>query len=77
MEKVSDPNKLPINKRVLSYDSRVQSEIKNIPASTFEKCGGTIPAGPKFINEMVEKELANYKVELETKFKKSQMNNTY
>jgi hypothetical protein len=26
---------------------------------------------------MVEKELANYKVELETKFKKSQMNNTY
>ena len=26
---------------------------------------------------MVEKELANYKIELETKFKKSQMNNTY
>ncbi len=57
LEKVSDPNKLSINKRVLSYDSRLQSEIKNIPASTFEKCGGTVPAGPKFVNEMVEKEL--------------------
>ncbi len=77
LEKVSDPSKANINKRVLSYDSRTQSTNKNIPASTFEKCGGTIPAGPKFVNEAVEKELSNYKLELEAKFKSSTMNNNY
>ena len=77
LEKVSDPNKANINKRVLSYDCRTQSTNKNIPASTFEKCGGSIPAGPKFVNEVVEKELSNYKLELEAKFKSSPMNNNY
>jgi hypothetical protein len=77
LEKVSDPSKANNNKRVLSYDSRTQNNNKNIPASTFEKCGGTIPAGPKFVNEVVEKELSNYKLELEAKFKSSNMNNNY
>lgn len=40
----------------------------NIPASTYEKCGGTIPDGPKFINQFVENELASYKKEVEEKF---------
>ena len=77
LEKVSDPNKAFNNKRVLSYDSRTHATNKNIPASTFEKCGGLVPAGPKFINEVVEKELSNYKLELEAKFKSSTMNNNY
>lgn len=49
----------------------------NVPASTFEKCGGIVPAGPKFVNDLVEKELANYKLEVEQKFKASTMNNNY
>jgi hypothetical protein len=67
------------NRRVVSYDGRKASTSVpgNIPASTFEKCGGTVPAGPKFINEHVEKELASYKVEVEQKFKASHANNTY
>ncbi|MFM7857564.1 MAG: hypothetical protein ACKO96_37985 [Flammeovirgaceae bacterium] len=48
-----------------------------MPASTFEKCGGTVPSGPKFVNELVEKELSNYKQEVEAKFKTSLMNNNY
>ena len=39
--------------------------------------GGTIPSGPKFVNEEVEKELESYIKEVEEKFKKSYMNNTY
>lgn len=73
LEKFSDPEKVA-NRRVLSYDGRAST---NIPASTFEKCGGNIPAGPKFINEGVEKELSNYKIEVESKFKSSLMNNSY
>lgn len=66
------------NRRVVSYDGRkVNGFGGNIPASTFEKCGGTIPPGPKFINDHVEKELANYKVEVEQKFKASHANNNY
>lgn len=64
------------NRRVLSYDSRTGNSL-NVPASTFEKCGGTIPAGPKFVNEVVEKELANYKAEVESKYRASQMNSEY
>ena len=75
LEKVSDPDKVPLNRRVLSYDSRTSTG--NVPASTFEKCGGTIPSGPKFVNELVEKELANYKAEVETKYKASVMNAEY
>ena len=74
LEKVSDPEK-GVNRRVLSYDGR--STSNNVAASTYEKCGGTVPGGPKFVNELVEKELANYKVEVELKFKSSTMNNTY
>jgi len=74
LEKVSDPEK-GHNRRVLSYDNRTAST--NVPASTFEKCGGTIPSGPKFVNELVEKELANYKAEVETKYKASVMNSEY
>lgn len=48
-----------------------------MPASTFEKCGGAIPKGPKFVNDLVEKELEIYKKEVEEKFKNSYMNNTY
>jgi len=48
-----------------------------VPTSTFEKCGGTIPPGPKFVNELVEKELANYKAEVEIKYKASAMNAEY
>lgn len=73
LEKVSDPEK-GVNRRVLSYDSRSN---QNVPASTFEKCGGTVPSGPKFVNELVEKELSNYKQEVEVKFKTSIMNNNY
>ncbi len=69
LEKVSDPH----SRRVLSFDGRTQ----NIPASTFEKCGGTVPPGPKFVNEIVEKELANYKAEVENKFKASIINTEY
>jgi len=79
LEKVSDPEK-GHNRRVLSYDNRTaaaSSSIKNVPASTFEKCGGTIPSGPKFVNELVEKELANYKAEVEIKHKASVMNSEY
>ncbi len=66
------------NRRVLSYDSRVANGGPlNVPASTFEKCGGTVPAGPKFINEIVEKELANYKAEVESKFRASDINSVY
>lgn len=74
LEKVSDPDK---SRRVLSYDGRRVSTTGNIPASTYEKCGGTVPCGPKFVNELVEKELANYKLEVEAKFKQSHMNNNY
>jgi hypothetical protein len=49
----------------------------NIAASTYEKSGGSVPMGPKYINEMVEKELDIYKKEIEDKFKTSYMNNTY
>lgn len=49
----------------------------NIPASTLEKSGYPVPQGPKFINEAVERELETYKVEVEDKFKKSYMNNSY
>ena len=42
-----------------------------------EKCGGAVQNGPKFINEAVEWELDVYKREVEDKFKKSYMNNTY
>lgn len=76
LEKVSDPDK-GNNRRVLSYDGRKHPQSSNIPASTFEKCGGTVPSGPKFVNDLVEKELANYKIEVEQKFKVSQMNSTY
>lgn len=75
LEKVSDPEKNAGNRRVLSYDSRTGNG--NVPASTFEKCGGTIPSGPKFVNELVERELANYKAEVEIKFKDSVMNAEY
>jgi hypothetical protein len=74
---VSDPGK-GNNRRVLSYDGRKHpSSASNIPASTFEKCGGTVPSGPKFVNDLVEKELWNYMVEVEAKFKISAMNSTY
>jgi uncharacterized protein YpmS len=75
LEKVSDPEKGNHGRRVLSYDSR--SSPSNVPASTFEKCGGTIPSGPKFVNELVEKELSNYKAEVEIKYKASIMNTEY
>ena len=74
LEKVSDPEK-GNQRRVLSYDGRSGAPSINVPASTYEKCGGTVPAGPKFVNELVEKELSNYKVEVEQKFKCSLMNN--
>lgn len=51
--------------------------MKNEPASTFEKCGGTIAKGPRFINHLVEEELAMYKKEVEEKFLTSVMNNSY
>ena len=77
LEKASDPEK-GNNRRVLSYDGRKHPPAtSNIPASTFEKCGGIVPSGPKFINDLVEKELSNYKLEVETKFKGSLMNSTY
>lgn len=77
LEKASDPEK-GNNRRVLSYDGRkYPPATSNIPASTFEKCGGQVPSGPKFINDLVEKELSNYKVEVEGKFKISVMNSTY
>lgn len=77
LEKASDPEK-GNNRRVLSYDGRKHPpSTSNIPASTFEKCGGTVPSGPKFVNDLVEKELSNYKVEVEAKFKVSVMNSTY
>lgn len=77
LEKASDPEK-GNNRRVLSYDGRKHPPAtSSIPASTFEKCRGTVPSGPKFLNELVEKELSNYKVEVEVKFKSSIMNSTY
>jgi hypothetical protein len=36
-----------------------------------------IPAGPKYVNPLVEKELEIYKKEVEDKFKSSYMNNSY
>lgn len=60
----------------MTFDGR-KSGSGNIPASTTEKCGGSIPSGPKFVNELVEKELSNYKIEVESKFKSSYMNNNY
>lgn len=60
---------------MLSSDGRTANN--NIAASTYEKCGGTVPIGPKFMNQLVEKELEIYKKEVEEKFKSSYMNNTY
>ena len=80
LEKVvsQDPHSSTVanNRRVLSYDGRKANG--HFPASTFEKCGGSVSAsGPKFLNELVEKELANYKVEVEQKFKASHVNQTF
>ena len=36
-----------------------------------------MPSGPKFVNELVERELANYKAEVEIKYKASVMNAEY
>ena len=54
--------------------SETRGSQANIPASTREKEGLSVPRGPKFINEPVERELASYKREVEEKFKISEMN---
>lgn len=74
LEKASDPNR-GYHRRVLSQDGRTVNN--NVAASTYEKCGGTIPIGPKYVNDLVEKELESYKKEVEEKFKISYMNNSY
>lgn len=74
LEKAHDPDK-GHHRRVLSSDGRTANN--NVAATTNEKCGGTVPIGPKFINHIVEKELEIYKKEVEDKFKSSYMNNTY
>lgn len=74
LEKAHDPDK-GIHRKVQSVDAR--ASLKNDPASTFEKCGGQIAKGPRFVNQLVEDELSLYKKEVEDKFKTSRMNNTY
>jgi Spy/CpxP family protein refolding chaperone len=47
LEKATDPHR-GAHRRVLSSDGRTANN--NIAASTFEKCGGQIPVGPKYMN---------------------------
>mmetsp|Transcript_12189 Transcript_12189/g.8876 ORF Transcript_12189/g.8876 Transcript_12189/m.8876 type:complete len:100 (-) Transcript_12189:36-335(-) len=74
LDKVKNPDKGQ-HRRVLSSDGRTINN--NIAASTYEKCGGSVPKGPKFVNEAVEKELEIYKKEVEEKCKTSYMYNNY
>ena len=58
LDRINNPEKGQ-HRRVLSSDLKASnsSQKTNIPASTYEKGGGTVLKGPKHVNEPVEREL--------------------